>query len=174
MRQAVDELLASVDALILPTLPIVAPVSGQNVVTINGAEIQVRAAMLKHTQLFNMTGHPAITLPIGNGRPVAWVGLYATAWLLDIAAACEQHYAGNQWTATGAHAAGRKRHPSMYDRAGRDAVARPNFVRVARYPDTPLLIGCQTGGRSRAADLGFGFTSVTNVPTVLRMGAGLR
>lgn len=93
MRQAVDELLASVDALILPTLPIVAPVSGQNVITIGGAEIQVRAAMLKHTQLFNMTGHPAITLPVGSaGLPV---GLQLvgpsndTTRLLDIAAACE-------------------------------------------------------------------------------------
>lgn len=93
MRQAVDDLLSSVDALILPTLPIVAPVSGQIVVAIGGAEIQVRAAMLKHTQLFNMTGHPAITLPIGSGRLPVGLQLVgpsqATARLLDVAAACE-------------------------------------------------------------------------------------
>ena len=94
MRQSVDALLASVDALILPTLPIVAPVSGQANVTIDGIEVPVRAAMLKHTQLFNMTGHPAISLPVEtDGLPVGLQlvgGLNATTRLLDIAAACEK------------------------------------------------------------------------------------
>ena len=46
----------------------------------------------------------------------------------------------------------------------------PDFVRVMRanFPsDAPLLIGCQSGGRSgRAAQIldAFGFTNVTNVP----------
>src|SRR5688500_8636000 len=46
----------------------------------------------------------------------------------------------------------------------------PDFVRVMRanFPaDAPLLIGCQSGGRSsRAAQIleAFGFTHVTNVP----------
>lgn len=45
----------------------------------------------------------------------------------------------------------------------------PDFVRVMKAtftPDTPLLIGCQSGGRSvRAAQMldAFGFTNVTNV-----------
>ena len=93
LRNGVDALLSSVDALVLPTLPIVAPVSGQQTVTIGGTEVPVRAAMLKHTQLFNMTGHPAITLPIETeGLPVGLqiVGPAGnTARLLDIAAACE-------------------------------------------------------------------------------------
>ena len=93
MRTGVDHLLSSVDALILPTLPIVAPISGQANVNIDGTEIPVRAAMLKHTQLFNMTGHPAITLPLATaGLPVGLqlVGpSNATTRLLDIAAACE-------------------------------------------------------------------------------------
>jgi aspartyl-tRNA(Asn)/glutamyl-tRNA(Gln) amidotransferase subunit A len=93
LRDGVDALLSTVDALILPALPILAPVSGQQTVTIGGKEIPVRAAMLKHTQLFNMTGHPAITLPIETeGLPVGLqiVGPAGnTARLLDIAAACE-------------------------------------------------------------------------------------
>lgn len=93
MRQSVDKLLSSVDALILPTLPIVAPISGQANVNIDGTEVPVRAAMLKHTQLFNMTGHPAITLPVAtDGLPVGFqlVGpSNGTTRLLDIAAACE-------------------------------------------------------------------------------------
>jgi aspartyl-tRNA(Asn)/glutamyl-tRNA(Gln) amidotransferase subunit A len=93
MRQAVDGLLSSVDALILPTLPIVAPVSGQANINIDGTEVPVRAAMLKHTQLFNMTGHPAISLPVKtNGLPIGLqlVGpSNSTTRVLDIAAACE-------------------------------------------------------------------------------------
>ncbi len=93
MRQSVDALLSSVDALILPTLPIVAPISGQASITVGAIDVPVRAAMLKHTQLFNMTGHPAITLPVETGGlPVGLqlIGRFdATARLLDIAAACE-------------------------------------------------------------------------------------
>ena len=93
MRESIDAMLGTVDALILPTLPIVAPVSGQPTVTIDGKEWPVRAAMLKHTQLFNMTGHPAISLPIEtDGLPVGLqiVGpANNTVRLLDIAGACE-------------------------------------------------------------------------------------
>jgi aspartyl-tRNA(Asn)/glutamyl-tRNA(Gln) amidotransferase subunit A len=50
--------------------------------------------MLKHTQLFNLTGHPAISLPIASaGLPVGLqlVGrLNDTAALLAVAAACER------------------------------------------------------------------------------------
>jgi Asp-tRNA(Asn)/Glu-tRNA(Gln) amidotransferase A subunit family amidase len=50
--------------------------------------------MLKHTQPFNMSGHPAISLPIPTaGLPVGLqlVGrLGDTAGLLAIAAACEK------------------------------------------------------------------------------------
>lgn len=93
MRDAVDRLLASVDALILPTLPIVAPQSGVPDVTLDDVTLPVRAAMLKHTQLFNITGHPAISLPLStSGLPVGLqlVGASgATSRLLDIAATVE-------------------------------------------------------------------------------------
>jgi aspartyl-tRNA(Asn)/glutamyl-tRNA(Gln) amidotransferase subunit A len=93
MRLAVDALLESVDALVLPTLPIVAPVSGAQEIEIDGTPMPVRAAMLKHTQLFNITGHPAISLPLAtDGLPVGLQvigGRGATTRLLDIAAACE-------------------------------------------------------------------------------------
>jgi Asp-tRNA(Asn)/Glu-tRNA(Gln) amidotransferase A subunit family amidase len=53
----------------------------------------VRAAMLRQTQLFNITGHPAISLPIKtDGLPVGLqiVGRRgATADLLAVAAAIE-------------------------------------------------------------------------------------
>jgi len=93
MMLAVDTLLRDVDALVLPTLPLVAQVSGTPDVTIDGVTMPVRAAMLKHTQLFNITGHPAISLPLAvSGLPVGLqvVGPWgATTRLLDIAATCE-------------------------------------------------------------------------------------
>jgi Asp-tRNA(Asn)/Glu-tRNA(Gln) amidotransferase A subunit family amidase len=53
----------------------------------------VRAAMLKHTQPFNLSGHPAVSIPLATtGLPVGLqlVGRRnRTADLLAIAAACE-------------------------------------------------------------------------------------
>jgi aspartyl-tRNA(Asn)/glutamyl-tRNA(Gln) amidotransferase subunit A len=74
LRQAVDDALDSADVLALPTLPIVAPPIGAGDLAIDPARperVPVRTAMLKHTQLFNITGHPAISLPLaGDGLPV--------------------------------------------------------------------------------------------------------
>ncbi len=72
LRRAVEAALERCDALVLPTLPIVAPKLGATEVTMdNGQTLPVRAAMLRLTQLFNITGHPAISLPIPtSGLPV--------------------------------------------------------------------------------------------------------
>jgi aspartyl-tRNA(Asn)/glutamyl-tRNA(Gln) amidotransferase subunit A len=72
LRRAVDAALERCDALVLPTLPIVAPKLGATEVTMdNGQSLPVRTAMLRLTQLFNITGHPAISLPIPtSGLPV--------------------------------------------------------------------------------------------------------
>ncbi len=95
VRRSVDALLEPVDALVLPTLPIVAPPLGAGDLAIDGhAPMPVRAAMLKHTQPFNFSGHPAISLPV-PAEPLP-VGLQlvgrreGTARLLAIAAACEK------------------------------------------------------------------------------------
>ena len=69
----VDELLATYDVLALPTVPIVAPVVGGRRVSVAGAELEVREALLSLTCLWNMTGSPAISVPAGrvDGLPVA-------------------------------------------------------------------------------------------------------
>jgi aspartyl-tRNA(Asn)/glutamyl-tRNA(Gln) amidotransferase subunit A len=96
LRRLVDAALEDCDALVLPTLPIVAPPIGAGELVVDpadGTAIAVRAIMLKHTQPFNLTGHPAISLPIAaDGLPVGLqlVGrAQDTARLLEIAAACE-------------------------------------------------------------------------------------
>jgi aspartyl-tRNA(Asn)/glutamyl-tRNA(Gln) amidotransferase subunit A len=68
LRQAVDRALEHADALMLPALAIPAPPIGAASVEVDGAQEPVRAIMLRLTQLFNITGHPAIALPMGRGR----------------------------------------------------------------------------------------------------------
>ena len=92
---AVSAALDRFDALLLPTLPIAAPPLGAATVDVDGVEMPVRAAMLSLTQLFNLTGHPVVSLPSGRGpeglpRGLQIVGRRGdTARLLDIAAAVE-------------------------------------------------------------------------------------
>ena len=61
----VDAALGERAALLLPTMPIVAPRIGAESVSIDGRDEPVRPLMLRCTQLFNVTGHPAIALPSG-------------------------------------------------------------------------------------------------------------
>jgi aspartyl-tRNA(Asn)/glutamyl-tRNA(Gln) amidotransferase subunit A len=65
LRHEVDAALSGCDALVLPTLPIVAPPLGASLVRVGATEEPVRNLMLRLTQLFNITGHPAVTLPCG-------------------------------------------------------------------------------------------------------------
>jgi aspartyl-tRNA(Asn)/glutamyl-tRNA(Gln) amidotransferase subunit A len=68
LRLRVDRALDGCDALLLPTLPMAAPTLGSTTVEIAGQEEPVRAAMLRLTQIFNVTGHPSIAIPAGRGR----------------------------------------------------------------------------------------------------------
>ena len=66
LRREVDAALAQHDALVLPTLPIPAPPIGANTVQVGAATEPVRNLMLRLTQPFNVTGHPAISMPCGG------------------------------------------------------------------------------------------------------------
>ena len=97
LRREVDEALAGHDALVLPTLPIPAPPIGATSVTIGGTNEPVRNAMLRLTQLFNLTGHPVISLPCGRTSTGLPCGLQLvgprmhTETLLRMALTCEGH-----------------------------------------------------------------------------------
>ncbi len=99
LREEVDAALAGCDALALPTLPIPAPPIGAATVDVAGSPQNVRAMMLRQTQLFNLTGHPALSIPAGqtaSGLPcgLQFVGHRGdTEGLLAVASACERHVA---------------------------------------------------------------------------------
>jgi aspartyl-tRNA(Asn)/glutamyl-tRNA(Gln) amidotransferase subunit A len=95
LHAEVEAALEGRDALVLPTLPVPAPPIGASTVETDGGPEPVRAALLRLTQLFNLTGHPAITIPCGetsSGWPCGCqlVGrLDDAAALLDLAETLE-------------------------------------------------------------------------------------
>jgi aspartyl-tRNA(Asn)/glutamyl-tRNA(Gln) amidotransferase subunit A len=107
LRHHVDKALEGIDALMLPALPIGAPRLGETTVNIGGSTEPIRAIMLRLTQLFAITGHPAIALPCGIGkdgfpRSLQLVGHRgATDRLLDVAATVEAQIAGGSGSVGG-------------------------------------------------------------------------
>jgi aspartyl-tRNA(Asn)/glutamyl-tRNA(Gln) amidotransferase subunit A len=97
LRDEVDQGLAKCDAIVLPTLPIPAPLIGATTVSIGSGEEPLRPLMLRLTQLFNLTGHPAISLPCGETSEGLPCGLQLvgrrqqTVNLLNLALSCERH-----------------------------------------------------------------------------------
>jgi aspartyl-tRNA(Asn)/glutamyl-tRNA(Gln) amidotransferase subunit A len=95
LRREVDGALSDHDAIVLPTLPIPAPPFGTPTVKVGSTMEPVRSLMLRLTQLFNLTGHPAIALPCGTTRAGLPCSLqlagrrHQTDALLRVALACE-------------------------------------------------------------------------------------
>jgi aspartyl-tRNA(Asn)/glutamyl-tRNA(Gln) amidotransferase subunit A len=95
LTREVDAALAQHDALILPSLAIPAPPLGAASVEVAGKKEPVRNIMLRLTQLFNITGHPAISIPSGKTRAGLPCGVQLvgerqeTDALLRVALACE-------------------------------------------------------------------------------------
>lgn len=88
--------LDDVDAILAPTVPIAAPLIGENSVQIDSKEETVRSALIRLNRPANFTGLPAISLPCGwteNGLPIG-LQLMGRAWgeeqLLSIALLFEQ------------------------------------------------------------------------------------
>jgi aspartyl-tRNA(Asn)/glutamyl-tRNA(Gln) amidotransferase subunit A len=97
LRAEVEAALKRCDVLVLPTLPIPAPLHGAMTVRVGGRDEPLRPMMLRLTQVFNLSGHPALSLPCGltrDGLPCGFqvVGrLDRTRDLLAAALACEPH-----------------------------------------------------------------------------------
>jgi aspartyl-tRNA(Asn)/glutamyl-tRNA(Gln) amidotransferase subunit A len=98
LRQAVDRALGRADVLLLPTAPVTAPTFGTATIRFGDAEEPIRSALLRLCQPFNLTRHPAITLPVPTAPGALPVGLQLVASdterLLEIALAVEAALAG--------------------------------------------------------------------------------
>jgi aspartyl-tRNA(Asn)/glutamyl-tRNA(Gln) amidotransferase subunit A len=96
LRGEVDRALDGVAALALPSLAIPAPPIGAAMVDVGARREPVRNVMLRLTQLFNITGHPAVSLPCGrtkDGLPVGLqlvAGRSATRRLMQLALSVER------------------------------------------------------------------------------------
>jgi aspartyl-tRNA(Asn)/glutamyl-tRNA(Gln) amidotransferase subunit A len=96
LRREVDAALSGYDALLLPTVPIPAFTIGTATVDLNGSKEPIRNITLRLTQLFNITGHPAISLPCGKTSQGLPCGLQLvgtrgqTDQLLHVAAGVER------------------------------------------------------------------------------------
>jgi aspartyl-tRNA(Asn)/glutamyl-tRNA(Gln) amidotransferase subunit A len=73
-RRDMDEVFDGIDLLLTPATPVIAPKIGTVEVTLDGQAEPAGNAITRYTSFFNMTGHPAITLPCGmhsEGLPIA-------------------------------------------------------------------------------------------------------
>jgi aspartyl-tRNA(Asn)/glutamyl-tRNA(Gln) amidotransferase subunit A len=91
-----DAVLKNVDAILAPTVPIPAPLIGENTVQIDPKDETVRSALIRLNRPANFTGLPAISIPCGwteNGLPIG-LQLIGRAWgeeeLLTMALLFEQ------------------------------------------------------------------------------------
>jgi aspartyl-tRNA(Asn)/glutamyl-tRNA(Gln) amidotransferase subunit A len=75
LRHEVDSVLVGRRALLLPTVPVPATRLGATTVKAGSTEEPVRNITLRLTQLFNITGHPAITLPCGKTKEGLPIGV---------------------------------------------------------------------------------------------------
>ena len=73
-RREMNQVFDGVDLLLTPATPVIAPKIGTVEVTVDGQVEPAGNAITRYTSFFNMTGHPAITLPCGmhsEGLPIA-------------------------------------------------------------------------------------------------------
>jgi aspartyl-tRNA(Asn)/glutamyl-tRNA(Gln) amidotransferase subunit A len=75
MRDEFSTVLTQVDAIIAPTVPITAPLIGENVTQIESVEEPVRGALIRLNRPANFTGLPAISLPCGWSEGNLPIGL---------------------------------------------------------------------------------------------------
>ena len=100
LRAEVLAALDGRDALLLPALAVPATPLGAATVRVGAVDEPVRNVTLRLTQLFNITGHPAISIPCGTtgaGLPIgAQLVGPATVPLLQVAASLETHIRGGR------------------------------------------------------------------------------
>jgi len=83
MLREVGDLLTSRIALVLPTVPVVAPAIGQTAVTVGGRSGEDRGVLTQLVRLINFVGFPAVSVPCGFGEDGLPVGLQVVGRPMD-------------------------------------------------------------------------------------------
>ena len=97
LTRDVDTTLTGRDGLLLPSLAVPATKLGASTVRVGGSEEPVRNITLRVTQLFNLTGHPAISMPCGTTTEGLPIGVqlaghrHSTPALLEVARVIEPY-----------------------------------------------------------------------------------
>jgi aspartyl-tRNA(Asn)/glutamyl-tRNA(Gln) amidotransferase subunit A len=84
-RAKVLEIFKSVDVLIAPATPCIAPKLGQQTFVLDGVELPVRANIGIHTQPISFIGLPVVAAPVPLGPMPIGVQIIAAPWREDIA-----------------------------------------------------------------------------------------
>ena len=84
-RARMLEIFASVDVIIAPATPCVAPKIGQATFVLDGVELPVRANIGIHTQPISFIGHPVVAVPVPLEPMPIGVQIIAAPWREDIA-----------------------------------------------------------------------------------------
>ena len=84
-REKVLELFKSVDVILAPATPCVAPKLGQVTFTLDGVELPVRANIGLHTQPISFIGLPVVAVPVPLEPMPIGVQIIAAPWREDIA-----------------------------------------------------------------------------------------
>jgi aspartyl-tRNA(Asn)/glutamyl-tRNA(Gln) amidotransferase subunit A len=100
IHQMLLKKMQDLDAIFLPMLPLEAPTIGEEQVMVSGRTLDLRSAVTRLTQPFNLTGFPAISIPCGftsSGFPIGFQLVakpFQEEKLLMVGHAYEQE---NQW-----------------------------------------------------------------------------
>ncbi|WP_417257230.1 amidase [Celeribacter halophilus] len=101
IKENTSALFDVVDYIATPTMPITAPRLTTRDVTIGGETEDIFSCMIRYTSIFDMSGHPALSIPCGlsgDGLPIGLqlAGTYLSERsLLKTARVFEQHYLGD-------------------------------------------------------------------------------
>lgn len=96
-----DILFKDIDLIVIPTLPALPKAIGEGGVQFNGETESIFNCMIRYTSYFNLTGHPALSIPAGLSEERLPVGVQLVGkkmserGLISAAAAFEKHYLGN-------------------------------------------------------------------------------
>jgi Asp-tRNA(Asn)/Glu-tRNA(Gln) amidotransferase A subunit family amidase len=92
-RSRALEVFQTVDAIVTPATPFVAPKLGQQTIMLDGVEQPLRANIGLYTQPISFIGFPACTVPVPLSPLPIGVQIIAAPWREDIVLRIAQHLA---------------------------------------------------------------------------------